>query len=185
MSSEINKLACAVLTALLVYLMSSFIRELVYNPKKSQEISYLVVPEEEEPNMKDLDKKESEEAVQGLLSESDILKMVELADSEEGKKFANKNCGACHLFTMPPENKIGPSLALLLNRQIGGAEGYKYSKAFIEKGGVWSIKNLYYFLDNPKVWVPGTKMSYRGIKNSKDLINIIKFFAVNDKKNKS
>ena len=184
MSSEINKLACAVLTALLVYLMSSFIRELVYYPEKTMEISYLVIPEKEVPNIKDFDKK-SEEAGQDLLSESDILKMVELADSEEGKKFANKNCGACHLFTMPPENKIGPSLALLLNRQIGGAEGYKYSKAFIEKGGVWSIKNLYYFLDNPKVWVPGTKMSYRGIKNSKDLINIIKFFAVNDKKNKS
>ena len=111
--------------------------------------------------------------------------MIELADSEEGKKFASKNCGACHLFTMPPENKIGPSLALLLNRKIGGAEGYKYSKAFKEKGGIWSIKNLYYFLDNPKVWVPGTKMSYRGIKNSEDLINIIKFFTINDKRNKS
>ncbi len=185
MSSEINKLACAVLTAFLVYLMSSFIRELVYHPEKTKEISYLVIPEKEETNIKDIDKKKNEEKVQDLLSESDILKMIELADSEEGKKFASKNCGACHLFTMPPENKIGPSLALLLNRKIGGAEGYKYSKAFKEKGGIWSIKNLYYFLDNPKVWVPGTKMSYRGIKNSEDLINIIKFFTINDKRNKS
>tara|TARA_Y100001954_G_C15747647_1_gene571960 strand:+ start:107 stop:664 length:558 start_codon:yes stop_codon:yes gene_type:complete len=184
-SSEINKLACAVLTAFLVYLMSSFIRELVYHPEKTKEISYLVIPEKEETNIKDIDKKKNEEKVQDLLSESDILKMIELADSEEGKKFASKNCGACHLFTMPPENKIGPSLALLLNRKIGGAEGYKYSKAFKEKGGIWSIKNLYYFLDNPKVWVPGTKMSYRGIKNSEDLINIIKFFTINDKRNKS
>ena len=42
MSSESNKLLCAILSAILVYLLASFISELVYNieEKKNVKVSY-------------------------------------------------------------------------------------------------------------------------------------------------
>ena len=96
-----------------------------------------------------------------------------------GENFVKKNCSACHEFSLPHKNKIGPSLALLLNRKIGSLDGYKYSKAFISKEADWDLLNLYYFLKNPKEWIPGTRMSYRGIKKENDLVNVLKYLSYN------
>ena len=42
MSAEQNKILCAILTAILILLLSSFISELLYHPKsKGNKVSYL------------------------------------------------------------------------------------------------------------------------------------------------
>ena len=70
---------------------------------------------------------------------------------------------------MPIKNKIGPSLATILDRKIGNLSDYKYSKTLLNIDKKWNIVNLYYFLEKPKEWAPGTKMSYRGISDSQKL----------------
>ena len=46
MSAELNKVLCAILSAILVLLLSSFISELLYHPKDSDEkVSYLIEEE--------------------------------------------------------------------------------------------------------------------------------------------
>ena len=46
MSAEFNKVLCAILSAILVLLLSSFISELLYHPKKTEnKISYLIEEE--------------------------------------------------------------------------------------------------------------------------------------------
>ena len=77
------------------------------------------------------------------------------------------------------KNKIGPSLANILNRKIGSLSGYKYSKTLINMDKEWDVTNLYYFLEKPKEWAVGTKMSYRGISDSTKLINTIKYLREN------
>ena len=64
-----------------------------------------------------------------------------------------------------------------MNRKIGSLENYKYSKALqnIEKIGL--IKIYILFLEKPKQWSPGTKMSYKGILKQDNLINILKYLA--------
>ena len=59
-----------------------------------------------------------------------------------------KNCIACHSFELPIKNKVGPSLAKVMNRTVGSLEDYKYSKSFlnIEKFGL--IKIYIYFWKN-------------------------------------
>ena len=49
----------------------------------------------------------------------------------------------------------------------------------------WDVANLYYFLEKPKEWAVGTKMSYRGISDSTKLINTIKFLRENSLKNEN
>ena len=75
---------------------------------------------------------------------------------------------------MPIKNKIGPSLATILNRKIGNLSDYKYSKTLLNIDKKWNIVNLYYFLEKPKEWAPGTKMSYRGISDSQKLTKYYK-----------
>ena len=181
MSSETNKLLCAILTAFLFFLLTSFIGDLVYHyEKKTKTLSYFL---EEEDKKDFLTADVKNETV--VISKQEIESKLALADIQAGEKFAKKNCGTCHEFNLPEKNKIGPSLALLFNRKIAAVANYKYSKALKDKSGVWDSENLYFFLEKPKEWVPGTKMSYKGIKKSQDLVNLIMYVSENTSQNEN
>ena len=178
MSSELNKIFCAILSAILVYLLASFLSELLYNvdKKKGMKLSYNI--ENIENKNKDLDKVNIESELK-IITELELNQLLEKADLDKGETFVNKNCASCHDLNMPIKNKIGPSLATILNRKIGNLSDYKYSKTLITMDKKWNIVNLYYFLEKPKEWAPGTKMSYRGISDSQKLLNTIKYLREN------
>ena len=184
MSSESNKLLCAVLSALLIYLLASFLSELLYNKDKKKDIKLSYSLEKIEDKQKDLDQVKVDSELKKI-TKFEINQLLEKADLEEGKSFVNKNCASCHDLNMPIKNKIGPSLANILNRKIGSLSGYKYSKTLINMDKEWDVANLYYFLEKPKEWAAGTKMSYRGISDSTKLINTIKFLRENSLKNEN
>ena len=183
MSSESNKLLCAILSAILVYLLASFMSELVYNieENKNAKLSYSL---EKTENSDNLDKAQVELEIKKI-TEIEINQLLETADLEKGKSFVNKNCASCHDLNIPIKNKIGPSLAKVLNRKIGSLSDYKYSKGLLSIEKEWSLINLYYFLEKPKEWAPGTKMSYRGISNSTKLLNTIKYLKENSIRNEN
>ena len=120
-----------------------------------------------------------------IITELELNQLLEKADLDKGKTFVNKNCASCHDLNMPIKNKIGPSLATILERKIGNLSDYKYSKTLLNIDKKWNIVNLYYFLEKPKEWAPGTKMSYRGISDSQKLINTIKYLRKNSISNEN
>ena len=56
-------------------------------------------------------------------------------DPTKGKTVARK-CQACHSFEEGGANKIGPGLYGVIGRAVGRHEGFSYSAAMAEKGGV-------------------------------------------------
>ena len=184
MSSELNKIFCAILSAILVFLLASFLSELLYNvnEKKVTKLSYNI--EDVEVNNKDLNKVSIDSELK-IITELELNQLLKKADLEKGKIFVNKNCASCHDFNMPIKNKIGPSLATIIDRKIGNLSDYKYSKTLLNIDKKWNIVNLYYFLEKPKEWAPGTKMSYRGISDSQKLINTIKYLRENSISNEN
>ena len=184
MSSELNKIFCAILSAILVYLLASFLSELLYNvdKKKVMKLSYNI--QNTENKNKDLDKVNIESEYK-IITELELNQLLEKADLDKGKTFVNKNCASCHDLNMPIKNKIGPSLATILNRRIGNLSDYKYSKTLLNIDKKWNIVNLYYFLEKPKEWAPGTKMSYRGISDPQKLLNTIKYLRENSISNEN
>ena len=182
MSAELNKVLCAILSAILVLLLSSFIGDLLYHPKNTKnKVSYTIEEEvkEELPINKDDPSKEKK------ITLDTIETLLINASLEEGEKFVTKNCSACHTFNLPIKNKVGPSLAKIMNRKIGSIESYKYSNALKNIEENWSYKNLYLFLEKPKEWAPGTKMSYRGISKQENLANVLKYLSHISKLNES
>ena len=178
MSSELNKIFCAILSAILVYLFASFLSELLYNVEKKKVIKLSYNIEDLESKNKNLDKEDIDSELK-MITELELNQLLEKADSDKGKTFVNKNCASCHDLNMPIKNKIGPSLANILDRKIGNLSSYKYSKTLLNIDKKWNIVNLYYFLEKPKEWAPGTKMSYRGISDSQRLLNTIKYLREN------
>jgi cytochrome c len=88
-------------------------------------------------------------------------------DVIRGKKIARK-CVACHSFKKGGKNKIGPNLYEIMGRQRGLPNGYNYSKALKKMGGTWGYNDMDKFLLKPREFMPGTKMSFKGIKNARD-----------------
>ncbi|MDA9558455.1 hypothetical protein N9R86_00605 [Alphaproteobacteria bacterium] len=183
MSFEINKLMCALLVAILLYLLSSFIGDLLYKTEKLNKVklSYYIEDRSQTKN----ETSSPKEAVTNKITLDAIKTLITQANLNEGAKFFKKNCSSCHDYNLPIKNKIGPSLATVFNRNIGSLAEYKYSKTLKNNSKDWNLLNLYLFLENPKEWGPGTKMSYRGIKNQEKLINTIKFLEDNSKSNEN
>jgi len=96
-------------------------------------------------------------------------------DAEKGAKVFKK-CMACH--TVEATNKVGPSLKGIVGRKAASVEGYKYSDAMLAKaaeGVIWDEATLAAYLPDPKSFVPGTKMTFSGLKNPEDVADLIAF----------
>ena len=96
-------------------------------------------------------------------------------DAAKGKKVFNK-CKSCHSLKAG-KKKVGPDLANIVGRAAASVEGYKYSKAMKNSGLTWDEATLFSFLEKPKKFVKGAKMSFGGIKSEdkrNDLIAYLK-----------
>jgi cytochrome c2 len=103
-----------------------------------------------------------------------LTKSLLTSNSTRGGKIARK-CIACHSFKKGGKNKIGPNLYGILGQDRGTVKGFKYSTAIKKKGGKWDFNDMDTFLLKPAKFVPGTKMSFRGIKNINDRAAIIMY----------
>jgi cytochrome c len=65
-------------------------------------------------------------------------------------------------------NKIGPELHGLFGRQSGQVPGFSYTDANKERAVHWDENTLFEYLENPKKYIPGTKMAFGGLKKAKD-----------------
>ncbi len=99
------------------------------------------------------------------------------ADLANGKqKFGM--CRACHTIAPGGANMTGPNLHGVFGRKAGEVPGYKYSDVVKNSGFVWDAAHLDKWLAEPRTYLPGTKMSFAGLKNPKDRIDLIAFLKV-------
>jgi cytochrome c len=109
---------------------------------------------------------------------NDFASLVASADAKAGKKIFRK-CRACHKVE-DGKNGVGPSLWGVVNRDVASVEGYKYSDAMIAKEGDWTGLEIFTYLENPKAVVPGSKMTFPGLKDAQDRANVIVFLNEED-----
>ena len=89
-------------------------------------------------------------------------------DVANGQHSFNK-CLPCHAIGPDAENKIGPQLNGLDGRHSGTAPNYSYSDANKNSGIVWGEATFKDYIKNPSAVVPGTKMTFAGIKNEQEI----------------
>lgn len=94
-------------------------------------------------------------------------------DAANGEKIFRK-CHACHSIEAG-KNKVGPSLHGVVGRTAGTEEGFRYSDAMKNSGIVWDEQTLNTFLTKPKALVPGTRMSFPGLKDEQDRLDVIAY----------
>ena len=94
-------------------------------------------------------------------------------DAAAGKKAFAK-CLSCHAVGEGAKAKTGPVLNDLFGA-VAGVGDYNFSDAMKKKGEeglVWTPETFAEFIKAPKAYVPGTKMSFAGVKDDAQIADI-------------
>ncbi len=96
------------------------------------------------------------------------------ADYSRGKRTF-KLCQSCHTLTDGGQNLVGPNLFGVFGREIGAVEGFTYSTAVQESDIVWTPEVLAEWLESPRNFLPGNKMSFAGVRKPEDRTAVIAY----------
>jgi cytochrome c len=99
---------------------------------------------------------------------SAMLQTTAAQDVEKGQRSFNK-CLPCHAIGPGAETKVGPELNGLDGRHAGTVAGFNYSEANKRSGLVWDEATFKDYIRSPQAKVPGTKMSFAGITNPREI----------------
>ena len=83
-------------------------------------------------------------------------------------------CKTCHAVEAG-KNMTGPSMHAIRGRTAGTIPGYSYSVANKGSGIVWNNEKLFQYLENPQRVIPGTKMTYTGVKDPQQRADLIAY----------
>ncbi len=119
---------------------------------------------------------ESEAAPEEEAEAVPFSEILASADAEKGAKLFSK-CKSCHKLE-EGANGTGPTLYGVVNRHIGSVAGFSYSDAVAAKSDeTWTTDALNEWLISPKNYIPGNKMSFKGLKKETDRANLIAYLA--------
>lgn len=95
-----------------------------------------------------------------------------------------KKCRACHQIGEGAKNVVGPLLNGIFGRKAGSIEGFKYSDANKDSGLIWDDKTFATYIKDPKAAMPGNKMAFVGVKDDKDVADLMAFLKQYDEAGK-
>lgn len=166
-SFELNKIMGAILGTLVFVMGVGFLAEAVYEPVEGAGGGYTLP--EPEPG----ESAATAEAVEA----TPLPVLLASASADDGASVARK-CASCHNFEEGGANKTGPDLYGVVGRPIASHEGFAYSDALLSLGAdgqVWTYEMLNEFLTSPKGYVPGTKMTFAGLRSEEDRANLLAY----------
>jgi cytochrome c len=95
-------------------------------------------------------------------------------DPEAGHALYKQICSLCH-SDKKGVIKIGPPLYGAFGRKAGSFPGYHYSDAVKNSGYTWDVPTLQKWEAGAAKFIPGTKMSFPGLKSDKQINDMIAY----------
>jgi cytochrome c len=101
--------------------------------------------------------------------------LIASADPAAGRRTAAA-CAVCHeLAEQSGLAKQGPPLRGIVGRPKASVPGFEYSGALRTLGGRWTYEELDSYVANPRSFVPGTAMEFRGIPEPRQRAALIAY----------
>jgi len=169
MSSDLgfNKIAGALLATGLAVIGLNELSSIVYQFEPAKKPGYAITV--------------VEDAGGGAAEAPDVVPdwgtVLPTANVQAGADVAKK-CQSCHNLDNGGPNLTGPNLYGVEGRKPGSHAGFAYSSAITDfgaKNSTWTYDELYEFLKGPQADMPGTKMTFVGLKKPEDRVNVIAY----------
>jgi cytochrome c len=165
----VTKAVGAVCASLLVLLLGGWAAESLYSTHPAQHAG------EEAQQAYAIDTGAATDEAAPVEEGPPFEELLASADVTAGEKVFGK-CASCHKVN--GEDGVGPHLNGVVNRPKAAVEGFGYSEANLALADQsWTPENLNGFLENPKNYMPGTKMSFAGLPKPQDRANVIAWLA--------
>jgi len=97
------------------------------------------------------------------------------ADLANGQRLFASRCASCHSVGPSARAGFGPQLNAVFGRRAGSTADFRYSPAMVKSGIVWNDKTLTAFIDSPSDLVPGTKMRFWGMSDTKQVGDLLAY----------
>jgi len=94
-------------------------------------------------------------------------------DAARGQRIFMQ-CRTCHAIE-PGVNRAGPSLHGIVGRESGTIPNFRYSNANKNSNVTWDEATLFTYLENPREFMPGTTMSFVGLKQPQQRADVIAY----------
>ena len=164
-SFEINKILGAVLFTCLCLLALNIGAGAIFTPAKPEKPGYEIAVPEHPAEGAQAEKAAPAEPIEKLLAS---------AQPAKGEQSAKK-CLACHTLTKGGPNRVGPNLWGIVNRPKASEPGFAYSDVLKSKGGNWTIDDLNQFINSPRTFAPGTKMTFVGVPKDAERADLLAY----------
>ena len=164
-SFEFNKIAGAVLAALLLIFGGRTLMDVVAHEHKPEKAGW-ALPITEGPASA------TPAAPAAPFNAAEVLALLPKASAEGGQDVF-KRCLQCHTQDKGGKNLVGPNLYGIVGRKMGTAPGFPYSEAVKNHGGDWTWETLATYLHDPKSAIPGNKMAFNGVKDNAELADLL------------
>jgi cytochrome c len=160
---EVNKVAGAVLTAMLVIAAGKTVIDIGLQKHRPEKAGWALPVTAIEPK--------SSEPVAPFDVKA-VLAMLPKASAENGQDTFKK-CLACHTPDKGGRNLVGPNLWGVAGRKVAQVSGFNYSEAMKKHAGDWNWEELAKYLHSPAEAVPGNRMQFPGVKDNTDLADLL------------
>jgi cytochrome c len=172
-SWEFNKIAGAVLTALLIAFGSgtfaAILASSAHDEHGEKKVGYKL------PVTAAVDTGGKGVPAAPEFNADQVIDLLKTASADSGRSVFNQ-CRACHVTEKGAKPTTGPDLWGIIGRDVASSPDFpRYSQAMKGQTGKWDYKHLIEYLRDPKKMVPGNLMAFAGVKNTQQLADLVAY----------